>query len=70
MGHKNDYAVIAFFPNQKPKKWGFTHKLSTLRRNLLDAKHPDWIYMNVYDRRTKAFLKRLYKEEVTPDFID
>jgi len=69
MVHKNDYSVIAFFDNQKPKKWGFAHKLSTFRR-FLDSKHPDWLYMNVYNRRTKEYLKRFYKEEVIPDFIE
>jgi len=68
MGHKNDYSVIAFFDNQKPKKWGFAHKLTTFRI-FLDTKHSEWIYINVYDRRTKAFIKRLNKEDVFPEFL-
>jgi hypothetical protein len=70
MGHKNDYSAVVFIQDQsKPKKWNYIHKLSTFRR-FLDNKHQDWQYMNVYNRRTKAFLKRLYKEEITPDFIE
>lgn len=68
MAHKNDYSVIAFFDNQKPKKWGFAHKLTTFR-TFLDTKHSEWIYINVYDRRTKAFIKRLNKEDVFPEFL-
>jgi hypothetical protein len=68
MSHKNDYAVIAFFDNQKPKKWSYVHKLSTFRR-FLDEKHSAWTYINVYDRRSKSHLKRFYKDEVLPDFI-
>ena len=68
MGHKNDYAVIAFFDNLKPKKWGFVHRISVFRK-FLDGKHSEWIYINVYDRRTKTFLKRLNKEDVFPDFL-
>lgn len=70
MAHKNDYSIIVFFDNTpKPKKWSFIHKLSTTRRNFLDVKHSNWIYINVYDRRTKAFIKRLNKEDVFPDFL-
>jgi hypothetical protein len=68
MSHKNDYSVIAFFDNLKPKKWGFVHKLSTFQR-FLDQKHTDWTYLNVYDRRTKDFLKRFYKGNDLPDFL-
>lgn len=68
MGHKNDYSVIAFFDNQKPKKWSFIHKLSTFGR-FLEQKHPDWTYLNVYDRRNKSYLRRFYRDEVLPDFL-
>lgn len=68
MGHKNDYSVIAFFDNQKPKKWSFVHKLSTFGQ-FLQQKHPDWLYLNVYDRRNKTYLRRFYKDEVLPDFL-
>ena len=69
MRHKNDYSAIVFFETQKPKKWAFIHKLSTFR-NFLDKQHSSWEYMNVYDRRNKTFLRRLHKDEVTPDFIE
>ena len=68
MSHKNDYSVIAFFDNQKPKKWAFVHKLSTFKR-FLDQKHSEWTYINVYDRRNKTFLRRFHKDEELPDFL-
>lgn len=39
-------------------------------RQLLDWEHDKWDYTNVDDRRTRAFLKRLNNDKVTPDFID
>lgn len=68
MSHKNDYSVIAFFPDQKPKKWGFVHKLNSIAV-LLNEKYPSWIYINVYDRRKKQYLKRFYKDAIIPDFL-
>lgn len=68
MSHKNDYSVIAFFPEEKPKKWEFVHKLNSIA-TLLNEKYPTWVYLNVYERRTKKYLKRFYKNSPIPDFI-
>lgn len=68
MKHKNDYSVSVFFPQGKPKKWGFVHKLSTFK-TFLDSKHLGWEYMNVYDRRTGVYLKRFYNSQTPPDFL-
>jgi hypothetical protein len=68
MGHKNDYSIIVFFPIGKPKKWGFVHRLDGFAE-FLNKKHSDWLYMNVYDRRKKQYLKRFYKGNLVPDFL-
>jgi|WetSurMetagenome_2_1015567.scaffolds.fasta_scaffold00174_13 hypothetical protein len=68
MAHDNDYSVIAFFPMEKPKSWEFVHKLNGFA-DFLNREHPDWKYMNVYDRRSTKFLKRLYKGNSIPEFL-
>lgn len=68
MQHKNDYSCIAYFPDGKPKKWGFVHKLNGFSL-FLTKSHPTWLYFNVYDRRTRKYLKRFYKGNFVPDFL-
>jgi hypothetical protein len=68
MEHKNDYTVIAFLSTGEAKKWRNVHGLNKFTK-FLDEKHPDWNYMNVYDRRTKQYLKRFYKGNSVPDFL-
>jgi len=66
---KNDYSVIVFLENEsKPKKWTFVHKLNGFSM-LLNEKHSNWLYMNVYNRRTGAFLKQLRKGNFIPPFL-
>lgn len=61
MGHKNDYSVIVFITGiLKPKKWEYVHTLYNFSK-FLDKNHPEWLYMNVYDRRTAKFIQRFYK---------
>ncbi|MCW3071118.1 MAG: hypothetical protein JWO44_1008 [Bacteroidetes bacterium] len=69
MAHKNDYSVVVFFPDFTPKKWQFVHRLNTMA-NHLNEKHPSWIYMNIYNRREGRFIKRFYKEDVIPEFVE
>ena len=69
MRHDNDYSVTVFFPSEKPKKWRFVHRLNYFASNLLDKKHSDWKYFNVYDRRTGKFRDRFYKGNIIPDFL-
>ena len=59
---KNDYSVIAFFPDKSAKKWNYVHKLNGFI-NFLDLKFPLWDYVNVYDRRTRDYIKRIRKGE-------
>ena len=59
---KNDYSVIAFFPDKSAKKWNYVHKLNGFV-NFLNQKFPLWEYINVYDRRTREYLRRIRKGE-------
>jgi hypothetical protein len=68
MGHKNDYSVIAFFQNEKPKKWTYVHKISGIVK-YIDSTWPDWLYINVYNRRTRQFLRQFTKGSFVPDFL-
>lgn len=67
---KNDYSVIVFLENEKkPKKWEFVHKLNGFSM-FLSKKHPTWLYMNVYERRNRKFLKQFKKGVFVPPFIE
>lgn len=68
MGHKNDYSVTVFLSSGEAKKWSFVHRLDGFA-NFLNNKHSDWLYMNVYDRRNRQYLKRFYKGNIVPDFL-
>ncbi|MBN2747566.1 MAG: hypothetical protein JXR34_12635 [Bacteroidales bacterium] len=68
MQHKNDYSVVVFLSTGEVKKWSFVHKLNGFVQ-FLDNKHSDWLYMNVYDRRSRKYLKRFYKGNSIPDFL-
>lgn len=69
MAHKNDYSIIVFLENSdKPKSWTYVHNLNGFA-SFLDNKHPTWKYMNVYERRTRNFLKRLYRGNQIPSFL-
>lgn len=68
MAHKNDYSVIAFLTNGEVKRWNYVHNLFSFSRFLND-KHPEWAYINVYDRRTSQFLKRFYNGNFIPCFL-
>jgi hypothetical protein len=65
---KNNYTVIAFFPDKSPKKWGYVHKIDGFVK-FLDEKFSNWQYINVYDRRSTIYLKRIKKGEIPPTFI-
>lgn len=69
MSHKNDYSCIVYFgKDEKPKKWNYVHTLNSFE-SFLNAKHPTWTYFNVYERRTRKYLKRFYKGSVIPYFL-
>lgn len=68
MPHKNDYTCIVFYKSEVPKKWGFVHSLSKFV-SFLNEKHPNWLYLNVYERRTGKYLKRFYPSNIIPYFL-
>ncbi len=68
MAHKNDYSVVAFLSTGEVKKWSFVHSLAKFG-SFLDSKHPGWMYMNVYERRSRKYLKRFYKGSPLPSFL-
>lgn len=58
---KNDYTVIVFFENDaKTKKWKYVHRVDRFVK-FLNSKHNNWLYFNLYNRRSGAFMQRLYK---------
>jgi hypothetical protein len=69
MASKNDYSITVFFESDRPKKWTYVHKLDGFAV-FLNKKHSNWLYMNVYDRRKNQYLKRFYKGNLIPSFLD
>ena len=65
---KNDYSVVVFLSTGEVKKWSFVGKLKGFAE-FLDKKHSAWKYMNVYDRRTREYLKRFYKGNSVPTYL-
>lgn len=68
MKHKNDFSVVVFFDNEKPKKWKFVHTLKSISI-FLNEKHSGWKYFNVYNRRTEQYLGRIYKGSNVPEYL-
>jgi hypothetical protein len=68
MKHKNDYSIVAFFEEEKPKKWTYVHTLDSIA-NFLNQKHSGWKYFNVYNRRTGEYLQRIYKGNAIPKHL-
>lgn len=69
MSNYNRYTIIAFIPDrEKPVKWNSVYSLKSAAESLTRL-FPDWIYMNVYERGTRNYLKRLYRENDIPKFI-
>lgn len=68
MKHDDDYSCIVFFPEARPKKWAYVHKLRGFIA-FLNEKHKKWKYVNVYDRRTTNHLRRIYPGDLVPDFL-
>lgn len=66
---KSNYAVIVFFNGEEtPKKWSYVNKLNGFAL-FLEKKHTNWSYMNVYDRKTRVFLKRFNRGNFIPAFL-
>ena len=69
MQHKNDYTIIVVLPNNEFKKWAFVHQINKFEK-FLSQSFPNWEYMNIYDRRTRGFIKRKKKGESMPAFLN
>ncbi|WP_276360229.1 hypothetical protein [Daejeonella sp. H1SJ63] len=69
MQHKNDYSIIVFLPNKEVKKWAFVHQINKFEK-FLSQKFPEWEYMNVYNRRSRDFLRRIKRGDSIPAFIE
>jgi len=65
---KNDYSVVVFLSTGEVKKWSYVGKLDGFTK-FLNEKHSAWMYMNVYNRRTREFLKRFYSGNKVPTYL-
>lgn len=67
----NNYTITVFTKeNQFLIKLEFVHNLYKTSQWLSSSQNfKNWYYFNVYDRRTKQFLKRIYKNEFIPPFL-
>jgi hypothetical protein len=68
MKTKKMYACFAFFPDGTPKKWKYVTDLHSFSL-FLTKSHPAWRYFNVYDKATKAYLKRFYPGNMIPKVL-
>lgn len=67
--HKNKmYACFAFFPDGNVKRWKYVTNLQSFSE-FLSKSHPAWKYFNVYDKGTKAYLKRFYPGNLVPKVL-
>ena len=69
MQHKNDYTCIVHFCDGTFKKWTYVHSLFQFNK-LLETKHPNWDYINVYERRSQKFITRFYIGDSLPHFLN
>ena len=71
MNRKNDYSVIVFTrENAFLVKVQYVHNLYKCSQWLSNSvNYNNWHYINVYDRRTGHYLKRLYRNDFIPPFL-
>ena len=65
---KNLLSCIVFFENGKPKNWRYVSNLKTFVQ-FLNRKHSGWKYCNVYEKKTRSYLKRVYPNSSESSFI-
>jgi len=68
MYKKKMYACFTFFPDDSVKRWKYVPDLRSFGE-FLNRKHPSWKYFNVYDKGTKQFLKRFYRDNIIPQTL-
>lgn len=61
MAHKNDYSISYFHNNERVLFLKYVHNIYKSCK-WLETQGIEFSYMNVYDRRTGQFLKRLWFE--------
>ncbi len=62
---QKQYSCIVFFENDTPKKWRNVTNFYSFSQ-FLDRTYNDWLYINVYDRKTKQYVRRFYKGSYIP----
>jgi len=61
---KNDYSVTFFFNGRSPLKWDYVNSVYKATQDVKSySGGSSWIYVNVYSRRSKRFLKRFYPSD-------
>jgi hypothetical protein len=55
---KNDFTAIIFLNDGTVKKYQFVHNIFKFK-TFINSKF-NWNYVNIYDRRTKEYLCRMY----------
>lgn len=69
---KNDYSITIFSRNNEfLGKMEFVHNLYKASQWLTYSRnYSNWHYINIYDRRTKQYLTRRYRNEFIEQFLD
>lgn len=62
------YACLAYFPSGEVKKWKYVRDMQSFAQ-FLSKSHATWKYFNVYDKGTKAYLKRFYPGNMVPKVL-
>lgn len=68
---KNDYSIVIFFNNGKPpQKMEFVHNLLNCTKWLDNSRnYYDYIYINIYLRRSGEYIGRHYKGNFIYPFL-
>jgi len=62
------YECAAFFSEGHPKRWKYVKDLKSFAA-FLSKSHHGWKYFNVYEKGTKAYLKRFYPDNPVPKVL-
>lgn len=67
---KNDYTIIIFYEDKRaPFKMVYVHNCYDTSKWLNTSQnHQNWLYMNVYVRRSGRYLQRFYKNRFIAPF--
>lgn len=62
-GRKNDYSITFFNKEEKVLHLGYVHDTRNAVQWVIDKKI-EWTHGNIYDRRTREFITRIYPDNV------